>query len=163
MAEDWSDWGLVASRKSKGKTLEATIAHGIPMTYFKAEGFDPSLRFGADAFFYDENLNQLQFPIDVEKILVLMDGAYYGLHLPTDTKVRKNGINLTFKADFFTLSVLPEASAFNEFHLHAFNIPKETQVEWTFDADNACLKNTWSIVTENPTGAPAGNLATSFQ
>lgn len=162
VAKDWSDWGLVATRKSNTQRIDASIAHGIPMTYFETEAVDVTLRFGGAARFFDRSKNELSFPNNEEEILILMDGAYYGLHLPVDSTVTKEGNNLTLDSDFFTLSVLPDADAFVEFHSHAFNIPRKTEVNWSFDAENATLRNTWSILTENPTGAPAGPVLQGF-
>ena len=162
IAKDWSDWGLVATRKTHTQRIDASIAHGIPMTYFETEGLDVTLRFGGAARFFDRSKNELSFPNNEAVILVVMDGAYYGLHLPANTTVTKDGNNLTINSDFFTISVLPNAEALDAFHAHAFNIPRKTEVYWSFDAENSTLRNTWSIVTENLTGAAAGPVLQGF-
>ena len=87
------------------------------MTYFETEGLDVMLRFGGAARFFDRSKNELSFPNNEAVILVVMDGAYYGLHLPANTTVTKDGNNLTINSDFFTISVLPNAEALDAFML----------------------------------------------
>ena len=71
--------GLSCHRKTHTQRIDASIAHGIPMTYFETEGLVAS--FGGAARFFDRSKNELSFPNNEAVILVVMDGAYYGLHL----------------------------------------------------------------------------------
>jgi endoglucanase Acf2 len=162
IAKDWSDWGLVASMQGDGKSIDATIAHGVPFTFFEFQGTTPEIRFSAARTITLANGSPATFPSTASMLRVEMDGGFFGLHFPDGTTVSESGGVLSGSSPFLTVSVLPAASALAEFHAVAFNIPRESQVTWDFDPAASTLHTEWTLTTENPTGAPAGDTLQGF-
>lgn len=162
IAKDWSDWGLVASMQGDGKSIDATLAHGVPFTYFEFAGTTPEIRFSAVRTITLADGSPAVFPLVAPMLRVEMDGGHFGLHFPDGTTITESAGVLSCDSALLTVSVLPAASALAEFHALAFNIPRESRVSWDFDPAASTLQTTWTLTTENPTGAPAGDTLQGF-
>lgn len=161
--QDWSDWGVKARMEGgPGQWIDATLAHGVPFTWFEFTGTTPQIRFSNAATLRTAAGAVASFPLTTSALLVEMDGGRFGLHFPPGTTVTQSAGVLAFNGSLLSISALPAGASLAEFDEVAFNIPRSTKVEWAFDPEAATLATTWSVVTENPTGAPAGDTFQGF-
>lgn len=161
--QDWSDWGLKARMEGgAGQWIDATLAHGVPFTWFEFTGITPQIRFTNMAVLRTTAGAVASFPITTSALLVEMDGGRFGLHFPPGTTVTQSAGVLAFNGSLLSISALPDGATLSEFNEVALNIPRSTKVEWAFDPQGAKLTTSWTLVTENPTGAPAGDTFQGF-
>ncbi|GAB3572337.1 hypothetical protein GCM10027345_03240 [Hymenobacter daeguensis] len=92
LAENWSDWGLVMSLPdtTSGKSLKATMAHGVPFVWVETQGINPRFTFEKDATYLDAAGTPLALPA-TSSFVVNTDGRYFGLHLAPGSSVNLEG------------------------------------------------------------------------
>ena len=85
---------------------------------------------------------------------------------PDGTKFEQGdaGIAVTFagKRAFLVVCPLPSEKDFALFHKHAFAVPRDTQLSWTYDRHAATITTTWKVVTEPLKPGASGGVIQGF-
>ncbi len=162
VVKDWSDWGLAVRLQAGEQAIDMTLGHGIPFTYFEMEGLTPKISFSLPVQFQHASGKEVRFPVTTNQLLITLDGNHYGLHFPDGTTIDGDQAGLEIDSNFFSVSVLPDASALQNFHQYALNIPRNTEVSWDLDPKTSTLQSKWTVQTETPSGEPGGEVLQGF-
>ena len=162
VALDWSDWHVkFRMQQNANAYYDITMAHGIPFVWIESTGVRPLLNLDASAIFYDDSGNVLTLPVTTSKVAVEIQGRSYGLHMPEDTTLESFGTQtiLSFAAadSYLVVSALPDKSDLNRFDTHAYALPQDTAMEWSYDQAGAHVRTDWTITT---TPLKGSNLTT---
>lgn len=153
VALDWSDWHVqFRMQQNANAYYDVTMAHGIPFVWVEATGVRPLLNLDASAVFYDESGNVLSLPITASKVAVEVQGRTFGLHLPDGTTLEPMGgqtiLSFAGADSFLVVSALPDKSDLVAFDTYAYAIPRETQMDWSYQQTGAHVRTNWAVTTE---------------
>jgi endoglucanase Acf2 len=129
--------------------LMARVGRGMPFVYVETEGADPTVEFvSAPAIFRDSG----------NLLGVLVGEHRYGLFCPRDGSWRRQGNVFTCILPHgrhdFSLALLPNEGAFDQYAKAAFNVPVDTRASWSFDPSTSTVETHFRVVTRNTEGGP---------
>jgi endoglucanase Acf2 len=147
----YSHFSVTARWSGSGRTLEATIAHGLPFSYYKVTGGEATV--AADGTIYYNKDGTLG---------ITVDGKSYGVFAPTGAVWSGSGTlksNLAGK-DYLSVAVLPDdrVETLLFFRKYAFAHVKKTVVTWQYLEKSARLISTFAVQTETKEGAETGTV-----
>jgi len=141
--DGYSDWTVTALWEGGGRTLRATIGHGLPYVYCEATGGDAVVTFSGEPTIWRRNGGAVGATVN---------GHHYGIFAPSGASwegERTLRSPLAGKG-YFSVAVLPERSpaALDLFRRHAFAFVTDTRVSWRYDAPRARLVTTFTATTQ---------------
>jgi endoglucanase Acf2 len=152
VVESASDWTVTARWDGpSGKSLRATLGHGLPFVYAQVTGGNAEIRFNPSLgppTVWSNHTNYLGITIG---------GTAYALFAPTGATW---SITPTLASsslagkDYVCVAVLPEATeaALTLFAQHAFAFVTGGQVSWAYDAANSVVNTTFTFTTTTKEG-----------
>ncbi|MCS5735067.1 discoidin domain-containing protein [Herbiconiux daphne] len=150
-AAAWGEWNLTwrMAAEDGGPHVDVTAARGIPYTYFEFSGVAPRITLSDKAKITDGDGQELTFPITVDRFVVEQDGRRFGVHAPDTAAFERAGRILTVSgADYLVFSAIPaEGASLDDMHAHAFALPQNTKMEYTYDPEKAKVVQSWSVET----------------
>ncbi|GAB3605152.1 hypothetical protein GCM10027413_05610 [Conyzicola nivalis] len=153
----WGDWNVSwRMHQSATQFMDVSIARGTPYTWFEFENVVPKISVGAGATFAAADGSPLKFPATVDAFTITQDDRSFGVHAPTGSSfdLVGNSIEATLTADYLVVSALPASGAdLDAMSKHAFAIPRDTTMEYTYSADKAEVVETYDVETEALQGA----------
>ncbi len=166
---DWSDLGFTLRSEASGKTMDATIIHGVPFTYFELDGLYPLLVPGNTATVYDANGQQITtFPASIDVFTIEYEGRVYGVHAPLGSTIYRSGggdfqIETPNNKRYVVVSVLPDRNLLGPYDQYARNKPGNIRFTPEYKVEQGKVVTTFNMNTENlETDATGGSTLMSF-
>ncbi|HUI93830.1 MAG TPA: glycosyl hydrolase [Chitinivibrionales bacterium] len=153
-----SHFGVTARWTSGAMTMEATMAQGIPFTYFKMTGGNAKVSFaGTPTIWYSQG----------SVVAATVNGHNWAVFAPTGSTWSGSGTmtsSLSGK-DYLSVALLPDNSAqtLAFFTQYAYSFVKDTRVTWNYDEPSAILTSFFSVVTEAKEGTASGTIFAVFR
>ncbi|MCC8038104.1 MAG: hypothetical protein LIP02_08240, partial [Bacteroidales bacterium] len=186
IADSWHDWDveMIVPGTDSSKQMKATLSHGTPFTWIELTNVNPVVAMqkpvdnftntSAEATFYNAEGSAISAPMGLamsQTAFKIGDDAY-GLFLPNgsiltyDSSKNKLTINQDGCASRFVIvALLPggDVKKLQEYEEFAYNVPRDTQVSWNYDAKKGQISSTWKVTAENlNTGVKGGNVMQGF-
>ena len=141
--DGYTDWTVTALWEGGGRTLRATIGHGLPYVYCEAAGGDAVVAFQGKPTIWHR---------DAGAVGVTINGHHYGIFAPGGAPwegERTLRSSLVGKG-YFSVAVLPERSAavLDLLRRHAFAFVTDTRVSWRYDQPRAMLVTEFAVTTQ---------------
>ena len=141
--DGYTDWTVTALWEGGGRTLRATIGHGLPYVYCEATGGDAAVAFQGQPTIWHR---------DGGTVGVTVNGHDYGIFAPGGASwegERTLRSSLAGKG-YFSVAVLPErsAAALDLFRRHAFAFVTDTRVSWRYEEPRAALVTEFAATTQ---------------
>lgn len=163
IAEDWHDWDVRFRLPSAdGKSvIHVTAAEGMPFTWFEFEGATPELTFSSRTV---DNAVTEAYPAGTKPVevgrgkgsMALKYGDdIYGIYFPAGasfTMADDGSVNFSDGTDWIVVALLTDASQLERFDRYAVSIPRDTRVEWNYDANAGKMNTVWTVTAENLRG-----------
>ena len=150
----FGDWSLrFRVDQEPGKSMDVTIARGIPMTWIEFKGIEPAISAPDQA--------EMQEGADGAATLVVpKEGLPWAIFAPDGTRFTKatKGYTVSFAgADkYLVIAVLPEPKAAKVFAKYAWSVPTNTRFDYKYDPAAGTVTTDWTIESR-PLRAGAGD------
>lgn len=154
LVKDWGDWTLSFRLPQKdGRYLDVTVGEGMPCVWIEPRGVDLVLSPGGGAVFTDARGRAAQFPFGGDRLVVAVEGRTYGLFFPPSARLVREGdaLRLTFAPgaeSFLTVAAMPGPGDLAMLGQAAYSVPRDSRMEWAFDAARGKVTTTWTVKTE---------------
>jgi len=150
-AYDWAvdfNWGPMTAR----------VGRGFPFVYVLTNGQNPTITFSGQPSVFANNGNVLG---------VSIAGNAYGLFCPSGGSWSGIGsatltCGLPSGRHYFSLALLPSASALSDYAQYAFSFPTDTRVSWHYTQETSSVVTTFTIVTRAMEGSQTGFLTALY-
>lgn len=179
VAEHWHDWDVEFSLKEGNKEMYVTMAHGIPFTWIETKGIQPTLQLAksnwtdktyqdSETKYYDANNKEIKGNVTTNRFIIKRGGDLYGIYLPQGSSIiigSKNvSVNYPSNTDgYIIVAMLSKADELNKLAEYALNVPRDTRVNWKYDASQGKMSTVWHIDSENlATGEKGGKVLQGF-
>jgi len=140
--DGYSDWTVTALWEGGGRTLRATLGHGLPYVYCEAKGGDAVVAFSGEPEVWAR---------DGGAVGATVSGHHYGIFAPGGATWEGTATLRSSLAGkgYFSVAVLPErsAAALEVFRRHAFAFVTDTRVGWRYDEPRAALVTEFAATT----------------
>lgn len=148
--DGWSDWTVSPLWTGGGRTLRATIGHGLPYVFAEVSGGAARVGFNGPATIWQSGGNVLG---------VTVNGREYALFAPTGVNWAVTGNAFaTAAASFYSVAVLPSRDALPLYQQYAYNFVTDTKVNWAYNAATARVTATYTATTVARQGSGTGTL-----
>ncbi|GAA4718325.1 hypothetical protein GCM10023216_03410 [Isoptericola chiayiensis] len=155
----WTDWTVDPVWDDGEQTLRATIGHGLPISWFEADGGDALLTLnGAADLWLDEP----------GRVGLSVGGADYLAVAPEGVSWSRDGDALRAPAARFAVALLPDVDAdardeLVDAYTGAARSPVTgTRADYTYDSDDAVVRTTYAIETTPWPGADDGGTVAAL-
>lgn len=180
VAEHWHDWDVEFSMKdAAGNEMYVTMAHGIPFTWIETKGFKPTLQLArsgwtdegyqdSDTKYYDANHKEINGDLKADRFIIERGGDMYGIYLPKGSNIVIGGKNATISypnttVGYVVVAMIHKAEDLNNLAEYAVNVPRDTRVDWKYDASQGKMATIWHVDADNlATGKKATNVLQGF-
>jgi len=135
LATDWGDWHVVVRLEDGAKHLDMTLVRGVPVTWFEATGFVPTLALPATATISDASGRAIgATPVATDRFVASFGGRAAGVYLPAGSSVSVSAglatLNLPAGKSWFSLACLPSATDLDAWRGWSTVAPRSTKVSW---------------------------------
>ncbi|MCG8373216.1 MAG: T9SS type A sorting domain-containing protein [Balneolales bacterium] len=142
VTKDYGDWTVTALWEDESASMEATIGHGLPYSFFTISGGNALVTSAqTPEVWHNEN----------EVLGVTINGNHYGIFAPTGsswsgTNVFESSLN---GKDYFSVALLPDTTSatLEVFRERAYAFVTNTVVEWEYNEATAEVTTTYSYET----------------
>lgn len=139
VAVDWHDWDMSFEMRdsNSGGCLRTTLAHGMPYVWIETTNVTVKISAESEAG---------------ETKVLTKKGAHEVWRVGNDL------YGITRGADYVVVSLLPSEASAAEILKYATAIPRDTRVDWQYDAAAGCVRTIWNVTAEDlktKTAAPA--------
>lgn len=155
--DGWSDWTVSPYWSGGGRTLRATIGHGLPYAYFTGSGAPARVTFAGTPNVWHNSGKTLG---------VTVRGHHYALFAPSGASwsVAGNGATSTLAGkDYFSVALLPSTGALALFQRYAHAFVTDTRATWGYDAATARVTSTFTATTTAKEGTETGTLLALYR
>lgn len=175
IAENWHDWDVEFSMTDGDKRMYATMAHGMPFTWIEMQNISPKLNiarsYQASGDFTattPEVLNAEGAAINgtlkgVSMFALRMGKDVYGVYLPENSTLNiDNGtvtVDFNGARDYVVIGVLHNVSDLKTMAKYAYSVPRDTRVDWNYEASAGQMRTTWNVDAEDLYGAEGAKAA----
>ncbi|MBD5289857.1 MAG: hypothetical protein HDS26_04135 [Bacteroides sp.] len=147
-ALDWHDWDveLLLPAENAAGSMKATLAHGIPFTWFEFADETPRITFSRTPQVLKNNPGSLLISIDGD-----LYALFYGASTPSgkvNPEQQANALLLS-GAQWLSVALLNSEEDFEAYEPYAASIVRETRVDWKYDTANSKLNTAWNVKAEN--------------
>ncbi len=143
-----SDWlAQIQMTTTDGQTLQATVLHGSPFSYFETSGADIELRLNGQA---------TVVPAGADARIACFDlgGKRYAAFAPTGARWSWEGsgalhLRLPAAGRFFSIAGLPDEqpATLQQFAAVAYAFPTQTRVDWQYDEAHSLVRTHFRVST----------------
>jgi endoglucanase Acf2 len=150
----WGDWNVSWRMHQNGpgdRYMDVTSAQGMPYDWFEFHGETPRLTLSAGASITDGHGKAVTFPFTGDRFQVDQDGHVFGVHAPPSTTFTRSGNVVTASAGtaYLVLSAVPaHGLTLDQLHEHAFAVPRDTTMDYEYDAKAGKVRQQWSVSTD---------------
>jgi endoglucanase Acf2 len=151
-AKAWGDW-TVSFRLAQDSQqyIDVSLARGVPYTWFEYHGVQPLLESSNDATYFDDAGKPITFPYAGDHFGMTFGGRSYGVFGPEATTFLRDGRRLAPRdpqTKFLVVCALPRESELSLFYKHAYAVPRESRMDWTYDPASALVTTHWHLTTD---------------
>jgi endoglucanase Acf2 len=148
----FSDWlAQVSMAGADGESLQATVLHGSPFSYYECSKGDVRFRLAGKP----QVLSDPKDPARDSRVAAFtIDGHSYAIFAPTGatwdwSQPNELVLHLPAAARYFSVAGLPDNSdaTLHEFLAVAYAFPTETRVEWAYDEHASTVRTTFRVET----------------
>ena len=156
-AWDWSDWHVKMRLADGEKSMDVTMAQGMPFTWIEPDNLDLLINI-ADGTLSDCHGNAIELPYEGNRMAVTIGSDVYGLYMPEGTVVDyadEGDISLSFTShtpQYLSIAILPATDCLDEYAYYAPVVPRATTVDWSYDETSGIMTSSWRIDSENLNG-----------
>ena len=151
----WGDWTVsFRMQQAVNQFMDVTIGHGLPSVWVEFTGVSPQVGFpSGGATFFDDNGSSVPFPLTGNHFGVAYgSGRFWGVFAPDGTQFTlSNGVvNVTFAGTntFLVVSALPAKANLAYFAQFAYAVPRDSQMNWTYDPSAGAVTTSWHLATQ---------------
>lgn len=154
-ATAWHDWDVVMTLPGtdESQQMVVTMAHGMPLTWFEIEGFQPEIVFSE---------TPVLSGLGSAHVCATLGDDCYGIYLPDGARAEMVEGRLRISLDsargsYLVVAVLPSADSVEEFAAYAYSVPRSTTLFWSYDEAASLLRTQWHVDAVNlrSSGSPA--------
>lgn len=142
LTQDYGDWTVTALWENETASMEATIGHGLPYTFFTITGGNAQVVTSQTPEIWHNNDEVLGLTID---------GKHYGIFAPTGSQwTGTDTLESTLNGKgFFSLAVLPDTTSatLELYRSHAYAFVTNSTVEWDYNETTNSVTTTFSYET----------------
>ncbi len=163
IADTWHDWDVEFDIVDGEKEMHVTMAHGMPFTWIEFSGIEPKITLSANTKVTHADGSAVVDGETIERVVIQIGDDFYGLYVPQETSVELADNALIFHfpktaPNMLAVALLHTATDLELLADYAYTIPRETKVEWSYDALAGQVKTIWNITAENLNGGSANVL-----
>lgn len=159
-AKDWSDWLLTfRMAQSPERFMDVTLGRGMPYAWIEMQGIDPVLNLPpklnpGEPRFFDRSGKTTALPVQSDALGIEYQQRRFGIFAPDGTifSASPGQVQVKFAATspqkYLVIAALPTARDIERFHAHAFAVPRQTRMDWKYDASAGTLTTQWNILTQ---------------
>ncbi|MEA3288400.1 MAG: glycosyl hydrolase [Candidatus Marinimicrobia bacterium] len=153
VVDSYGDWTVTALWESGARSMEATLGHGLPYTFFRITGGDAVINSSQNpSIWYQQN----------EVLGITIDGKHFGIFGPTGsswlgTSTFQSNLN---GQDYLSIALLPDTNplTLELFRSHAYAYVTNSTVDWIYNETTAELTTTYSYETTLMDDGNAANI-----
>ena len=143
LVKDWGDWTLsFRLPESDDRYLDVTVGEGMPITWVESRGVALSVDPGREATVTES----------AGRLLIASAGRVYAVFVPPATRFVRDGqaIRLQFAPGraFAAFVAMKDPGDLSWLARAAFSIPRDSRMDWSYDAARGQVKTTWTVTTE---------------
>jgi endoglucanase Acf2 len=158
----FSDWlARISMAAGPGQSLDATVLHGSPFSYYECSAGDVRFRFASAPVFVVDPTDSSR---DGRMAAVSVAGGTYAIFAPAGATWERSAatdlvLHLPAAGRYFSVAGLPDArdATLRDFLSVAYAFPVETRVEWAYDERASVVRTTFKVQTNAREG---GDVAT---
>ena len=148
----YSDWlARIDMAAAGGESLEATILHGSPFSYYEISHGDVRLRLAGEP----KRISDPKDPgRDGQVAAFTIDGHSYAVFAPAGaswdwTQPNELVLRMPANARYFSVAALPDASeaTLADFRAVAYAFPTDTRVDWSYDPKSSQVRTSFRVDT----------------
>jgi endoglucanase Acf2 len=164
LVKDWGDWTLAFRLpQSDDRYLDVTVGEGMPIVWVESHGVELAFQAGPDAAFARADGQAVRFPLQAGQLLVSSGGRLYGVFVPPAARWTRDGDRVRLGAatedgsgrrpnlrgrSFAAFAALRTPADLATFAPCAYSIPRDSHVDWSYDARRGQVATTWTVKTE---------------
>lgn len=143
LTDSYSDWTVTATWEGSGRSMDATLGHGLPFVYFRINGGYAEITPSATpAVWYNSG----------EVLGMTINGKHYGIFAPEGSEWTQIGsFQSTLNGkDYMSVALLPDNSlqTLELFRSHAYAFVTNSLVNWDYDESSSKLTTGYTYQTE---------------
>ena len=152
--KDWGDWTLTLRlEQGEGRHLDVTVGEGMPLVWVESAGVELTLKLPKDAMVGDAAGKAAGFPYAGKTLTITAGDRLYGVFLPPGAKVVRNADQLVLQGSgggnsFVAVGALQGLADVATFAACAYAVPRDSRMDWTYDAAAGKVATTWTVKTE---------------
>lgn len=166
LAADWGDWHVVVRLEDGAKHLDMTLARGMPIVWFEATGFAPTLALPTGAKVSTSAGAALGASmVAADQLLIEYGGRSIGAYLPTGSSASLQAgiVSVAFPVgqSWISLAGLPAAKDLDPWRAWATVVPRSTKVAWQ-RTPASTMKVAYEVVGQDLTGGANKDVVQTF-
>ena len=141
--KDWGDWTLsFRLPQSAARYLDVTVGEGMPIVWVESHGVELTVDAGREA----------KFSTRGDVLLISASGRLYAVFAPPDAKFVQSDGRVVLRSpvgkSFAAVAAMQNASDLATFTRCAYSIPRDSRMDWSYDARRGKVTTTWTVKTE---------------
>lgn len=148
----FSDWmAEISMAAGPGQSLEATVLHGSPFSYYECSTGDVRFRLSASPALLSDPASST---LDKRVAAFTIAGHSYAIFAPTGStwewaQPTELVLHLPASARYFSVAGLPDGkdSTLRDFLAVAYAFPTSTRVEWSYDERSSTVRTMFQVET----------------
>lgn len=176
-AKAWSDWSVsFRCFESESRFMDVTLGEGMPAVWCEFKGVRPLLAFGDrqgkgsraknGAAYFGMDGKPLSLPVTGDALGLTHEGRHWSVFAPDGSRFVATeagiAVDLSGTAAFLVVVPLSKPQDLAFFHRHAFAVPRDTRLSWSYDRAAGRITTTWKIVTEPLRAGAAASVVQGF-
>lgn len=173
-ATQWHDWDVEFSMIDGDKSMDITMAHGTPFTWIELQNLSPRITLTNSNWTSAQHnkeadteiLNAHGAPITgsttTSSFIMKKDRDAYGVFLPegTSLSIDNKAVKLHFSGtqQYIIVACLNSIDEMETLSPFAYSIPRNTHVDWRYDATAGKVHTQWTIEAESLNGGQVNVL-----
>ncbi len=165
MVDDWTDWTVSPQWSDGGRTLTATIGHGLPLSYYEVSGGSAQLSTDGPPNVWNQSGSRIGFTVR---------GHDYVAYAPTGASWTLSGTTITStlaEKSYFTVAVLPTSTSSSNadrialadsYGRYAHAHVTGTTMDYSYDASSGNVRTTYAITTTRREGSEARTVVSLY-
>lgn len=154
-ALSWGDWTVAfRMQQAANQFMDVTFGHGLPTVWVEFKGVSPQVGFpSGGATFFGADGSAVSFPVTTNHLGVAYgSGRFWGIFAPNGTQFALSDgvLNVTFAGTnaYLVISALPAKSHLPYFAQYAYAVPRDSQMNWTYDPAAGAVTTSWHLTTQ---------------